>query len=181
MKGEYYMKYWMYYQIRNSDGDLLAYKKLYAMALTKEDKGLFEKYRNMNLFICEKTKRDRPDKNDVLNFNRYRLKLSTFQSINEFGLPTRVDIQTTCDEEEKTVLYYDKLEERLLQINLPNPKIFSKRYLKYLQTLGYQETHNFAYEIGYMRNIEYSKDVTKVTVDEFKVFMKLFGYTMKGC
>ena len=174
------MKYWKYYQIRNSDGELLTYKKLYAIALKKADKELFEKYRRMELFLCEKVTGENIMKDDSFNLNLFRLKLSSFHSVNEYGLHTRIDIQTTCLEEENVVFYHDKLEEKMLNMLLPNPEIFLPKYRDYLSILGYDYTYSFANELDYMKNVQQSKLSTKETVDEFKVFMKLYGYTLKG-
>ena len=175
------MKYWKYFQIRNPDGDLLTCKKLYAIALTKADKELFERYRKMDMFICEKVTTEKPEKDESVNFGLFRLKLTSFHSVNEFGLHTKINIQTTCIEEENTVFYYDRLEEKLLNMKLPSPNIFNKKYRKYLNILGYDTTYSCANELDYLSNVKQSKLSLKTNVDEFKVFMKLYGYTMKGC
>ena len=174
------MKYWKYYLIREQSGEPKEFPQLYAIALSKEDKSLFEEYRDMRFFHCVKSNEELHEKVDLLNFNRLRLKISTLRSINDFGLPVRVDLQTTCSEEENVVLYHDKLYDRIINMRLPNPRIFTKKYAKELQEIGYTESYLFSKELDYQTSIEFSKESTKIDVDEFKVFMKLYGYTMKG-
>lgn len=174
------MKYWKYYLIRDHCGELREFPQLYAIALTKDDKSLFEKYRDMRYFHAITSNEKLIEKEDLLNFNRLRLKISAFRSINEFGLPMKITMQTTCSEEENVVLYHDKLNDKLINMNLPNPHIFLKKYAKDLKEIGYTESYLFSKELDYQTSIDLSKESTRIDVDEFKVFMKLYGYTMKG-
>lgn len=173
--------YYLYYLLANDKKEFLETPRLYAIASDKEQKKLFESFRDMSLFACKKM-----DSKMILSLDyrieleRLRLHISTLRSINEFGCPMKLDVQTTLEEEEKVVLYHDNLYSQLVSHYIPSIKLFTRDIRKSLMEMNYEEIYMFSNELSYKECVDMSKKSICTVVDEFKVFMKLYGFTVKG-
>lgn len=179
---------------RDKDGNSIN-ERLYAIARDKASKELFEELRNMKYFNVMKFKDKkeffRQCNKQVDSFNKYMLSLVTFNTKNEFGNIYPIQILATWEEEEKVVLYHDRKTEKMVTNPLPSANIFNKKFKKYLKVLGYDELSRIANinvafidrydESAYINpEVNFLNEAYRFDVDEFKVFMKLYGYTMKG-
>lgn len=173
-------KVYVFYLRRNASNK--SCNQIYAIAQNKNERDYFKKIRDMNRFDCVKYK-DLPDVISVHHnikdtYSKYILNITSFKTstnMNDKGF-SYIEIQTTWEEEEKVTLWYDHLCDYLNQIPLPNLKIFNKATSKNLKKIEY---HNFIKFLSRDRIPEAyhtSKYIEKV--DEFKIFMKLYGYTM---
>lgn len=188
------MSLYAFYLIKDDKGYPIP-ERLYAIALDKYSKKLFEELRNMKIFHTKKFK----DKKEFFQcngkhmqdiFSRYVLSLVSLQTINDFGKMMKIDILATWDEEEKTVLYHDRITDKILSSSLPPIDIFKKKYRKDLEILGYEEFFQMSIinnvfinrygESAVDDEVKRLNESYRFDVDEFKVFMKLYGYTMKG-
>ena len=172
---------YLYYLLANDKKEFLKSPRLYAIASDKEQKKIFENFRDMSLFACKKM-----DSKMILSLDyrieleRLRLHISTLRSINEFGCPMKLDVQTTLEEEENVVLYHDKLHDHLVSHYIPSIKLFKRDIQKSLTEMNYEELYMFSNELSYEECVKMSKRSICTVVDEFKVFMKLYGFTVKG-
>lgn len=157
--------------------------ELYAIAQNKEDRDYFKRIRDMKRFDCVKYSSisDVIKKHNNLKdtYSKYILNCTSFKTaaVGITNCYSRVEIQVTWEEEERTILWYDHLCDYLNQIPLPNPKIFNEEIRKNLKRIEYLK---FIKWLSRDRIPEaYSKPEKYVErVDEFKIFMKLYGYTM---
>lgn len=157
--------------------------QLYAIAQNKSERDYFKRIRDMNRFDCVKYE----DLSDVIKthsnikdtYSKYILNIVAFKTSSNICSKgyTHIDIQTTWDEEEKTILWYDQLYDYLNQFSLPILKIFDKDTQKNLKKINYHKFIKWSSRdrvpIAYVDRTKYIE-----VVDEFKIFMKLYGYTM---
>lgn len=164
----------------------------YAIAKNKSTKKMFEQLRNMKKFRCKKY----DDVNEIIDrFNPYYksiyskmiLHLSTLVTVNEFNIRSHVDILLTWEEEERVVTFYDKWYDKFVsETILPNPKYFNKEYKKALKEIGYTGIYKFNNDnIFPFVNESTSLGISispnsKIVIDEFRLFIKLYGDLMRG-
>lgn len=177
------MKYWVFYKIR--DANLCKIKPVvYAFAFNKEDRDLFKEFRNMDMFKCEKHEDIKNIRSEFpVNFSyaEYTLTLVRFSTINEFGIKTYVDLQATFIEEEKVMLYYGNLYNNIINTKIPPYSIFTKKIISDLKKLNYDDAYKFSICSKLNRDEDYGiHNDRNIIVDEFSIFMKLFGDTIKN-
>lgn len=172
---------YMYYLVKNQLGESIP-PKLYAMTDKKELKTAFESTRKMSLFYCKKVNKDKMDvsMNEVISHyeNNVKLEKIRLRCKGRFAMNT-VELVGTWGEEQDAVLYFEKYTEKLLSKPLAPSRIFTKEMKKILKGTLYDDFYKYSRSIGFDECIEDSMKITKYDINEFAVFMKLYGWTMK--
>lgn len=183
---------YVFYLLENIDK--VPCNDIYAIAYTKNERDLFMMLRNMKLFHYKKFKtledfyevHPEPEGNIALRMKK--LYLGKLKTKTSYGMRP-IDILLTWEEESSTVLWYDKVYEEMLKRPAVNPSIFKKSVFKDLKNMQYiqfwkfkekrKPINMFGQDFYIPDKSDYDKKMT-VDVDEFRVFMKLYGWTMKG-
>lgn len=152
----------------------------YAIATTKYERDLFEKMRSPEYFVRKRMKISDLNDNGKRKIRNLQLHLVPLRTVNEFGVPTNLDVLMTWAEEEFVMLHYERLTTQLMGKVMPATKAFLPKSKKALTTVGYGNIpfRNLV-QLSYPELIDFSKKSTKIDVDEFEVFMRLYGWMLK--
>lgn len=152
----------------------------YAIATTKYERDLFEKMRSPEYFVRKRMKISDLNDDGKRKIRNLQLHLVPLRTVNEFGIPTHLDVLMTWAEEEFVMLHYERITTQLMGRVMPATKAFLPKSKKALTTIGYGNIpfRNLV-QLSYPELIDFSKEFTKVDVDEFEVFMRLYGWMLK--
>lgn len=179
-------KFWVFDLVKDKNENPC--DRMYAVAYDKATRDLFIELRNMKYFKCRRYdslddfKRVRP--REVERLQQNKLYLGKIRTMGDFG-NTTIEILLTWEEESAIALWYDRSMKKIINKPLVNPALFKKNYFRALKQIGYTETYKFKKKLPieleyYIPDMsDYNKKLD-VVVDEFRVFMKLFGWTMGG-
>lgn len=169
------MKIYLFYLVKDESNHPITCPKLYGITDSKEYRDMFMAFRDMTKFKLEVIKKDRiPDE-----FKDSILTIFPMSTEQENGSVDYIDFLVSWREEQETVLYPEKICNKLTEYIFPNIKIFKKEASEALDEGGYQEFYKFSKPVGYLDQVNNTKRyITHMKFDDFKVFHKLFGWTL---
>lgn len=177
---------------------------LYAYSTDKELIKRFKETRNMKKFL---TTSKEVTKDELFEFTHqypnYQLKKVTFRTKEEgSNIGTTIDVVCTWDEEKNTVLssendFFTNFKDKLF-----DPYMYSDYVKGILYKLGFFTMYNWLYNGLYLNDSDYypesqcfedstfiSGDLSnikspingvKISIDQFQVFMMMYGQTMRS-